>query len=177
MTASRRSPREPQLLSPHASGRRCTRMRYRLAAAAASLSLLVGCIAHEKEGDSAAAVGDWKNAYVHYRNAITEKPETPGLKPKFDNARVQALSQSRQQAGACMQQRDWTCVGSEAQFVLSIEPGAPDAAQWKAQSSLYQAMDVLQQARTAAAQRQFTQAADAVKRAREMSGAPEVAAE
>src|SRR3954471_24834816 len=144
-------------------------MRYRLAAAAASLSLFVGCIAHEKEGDSASAVGDWKTAYVHYRDALTEKPETPGLKPKFDNARVQALQQSRQQANACLQQRDWTCVGSEAQFILSVEPGAPDATQMKAQASLYQAMDVLQQARAAAAQRQFPQAADAVRRAREMS--------
>ncbi|HYV49536.1 MAG TPA: hypothetical protein VFA20_31975 [Myxococcaceae bacterium] len=152
-------------------------MRYRLAAAAASLSLFVGCIAHEKEGDSAAATGDWKSAYVHYRDALQEKAETPGLKPKFDNARTQALAQSRQQANTCLQQRDWACVGSEAQFILSVEPGAPDAAQMKAQASLYQAMDVLQQARGFAAQRNFGQAADAVKRAREMSNAPEVQAE
>src|SRR5688572_15742098 len=98
-------------------------MRYRLAAAAASLSLLVGCIAHEKEGDSSAAVGDWKTAYVHYRNALREKAETPGLQPKFDNARTQALAQARQKASTCQQQRDWVCVMSEAQFILEAEPG------------------------------------------------------
>jgi tetratricopeptide (TPR) repeat protein len=114
---------------------------------------------------------------VHYRNALQEKPETPGLKPKFDNARTQALAQSRQQAQNCVQQRDWTCVGSEAQFILTVEPGAPDASALKAQASFYQALDILQQARTAAAQRQFGQAADHVKRAREMSNTPEVAAE
>ena len=152
-------------------------MRYRLAAAAASLSLLIGCIAHEKEGDSASAVGDWKTAYVHYRNALAEKPETPGLKPKFDNARTQALAQARQKASTCQQQRDWGCVGAEAQFILEAEPGAPDAAQLMAQASFYQALDLLQQARTAAAQRQFPQAAELVRRARELSNAPEVAAE
>jgi tetratricopeptide (TPR) repeat protein len=152
-------------------------MRYRLAAAAASLSLFVGCIAHEASGDSAAAVGDWKSAYLHYRDALSEKAETPGLKPKFDNARIQALAQSRQQANTCLQQRDWTCVNSEAQFILMVEPGAPDAAQMRAQASLNQAMDVLQQARGFAAQRNFGQAADAVRRAQELSNAPEVQAE
>jgi tetratricopeptide (TPR) repeat protein len=149
-------------------------MRYRLAAVAATLALLYGCVAHEKSGDSSAAVGDWKSAFIHYRQALADQPDTPGLKQKYDNARQQALGQARQQAATCNTQRDWVCVVNESDFILSMEPGNPEATAMKAQGALHQALDVLGQARTAAAQRQYKEAADLIARARGMSNAPQV---
>lgn len=151
-------------------------MQYRLAAAAAALMFLVGCAAFTKEADSAAAAGDWKTAYVRYQAALKAKPDAKEIKQKLENARGRALQQSRAKAQLCVQQRDWDCARGEAQFILTAEPGAPDAAQLNAQASLSQALDVLESARAAAAQHRFREASEATRRATTLSSAPEVAA-
>jgi len=151
-------------------------MQYRLAAAAAALMFLVGCAAVTKEADSAAAAGDWKTAYVRYQAALKAKPDAKEIKQKLENARGRALQQSRAKAQLCVQQRDWDCARGEAQFILTAEPGAPDAAQLNAQASLSQALGVLESARAAAAQHRFREASEATRRATTLSSAAEVAA-
>ncbi len=42
--------------------------------------LLAACAAHEKAGDRAAALGDWKSAYTAYRAALAEEPDNPEVK-------------------------------------------------------------------------------------------------
>jgi hypothetical protein len=151
-------------------------MQYRLAAVATSLMFLAGCAAITKEADSAAAAGDWKTAYVRYQATLKAKPDAKEVKQKLENARGQALQQSRAKAQLCLQQRDWDCARNEAQFILAAEPGAPDAAQLNAQASMSQALDVLESARAAAAQRRFREALEETRRATTISSAPEVAA-
>src|SRR5262249_13440416 len=148
-------------------------MQYRLAAAAAALTFLAGCAAITKEADSAAAAGDWKTAYVRYQAALKAKPDAKGIKQKLENARARALQQARATAQSCLQQRDWDCARGEAQFILTAEPGAPDAAQLNAQASLSQALDLLESARAAAAQHRFREASEEITRAITLSSAPE----
>jgi hypothetical protein len=151
-------------------------MQYRLAAAAAALMFLAGCVTITKEADSAAATGDWKTAYVRYQAALEAKPDAKEVKQKLENARGRALQQSRAKAQLCLQQRDWSCVRGESQFILTAEPGAPDAVQLDAQASMSEALDVLESARATAAQRRFREALEATSRASTLSSAPEVAA-
>lgn len=151
-------------------------MRYRLAAAAAPLMFLAGCAAVTKEADSAAAAGDWKTAYVRYQAALKAKPDAKEVKQKLENARGRALQQSREKAQLCLKQRDWTCARAEAQFILTVEPGAPDAVQLNEQASTSEAMDVLESAHAAVAKGRFHEASEEVRRAATISSAPEVAA-
>src|SRR5262245_10207464 len=151
-------------------------MHYRLAAAAATLTFLAGCAAVTKEADSAAAAGDWKTAYVRYQAALKAKPDAKEVKQKLENARGRALAQSRETAQRCLQQRDWTCARAEAQFILNVEPGAPDAAQLNEQASASEAMDVLESARAAMAKGRLREAGEEARRAATLSSAPEVAA-
>ncbi len=148
-------------------------MRKILAVLVCSLAL-AGCIAHEKEGDSAAAVGDWKTAYMHYQAALREKSDTPGLKEKYDNAKNQALAQSWTKAQGCEQTQDWNCALGEAEFVLTLEPTHAGAVGLRARAATQQALGHINEARMMVAQRQYQQAYNAVKTARQKSADPQV---
>ena len=84
--------------------------------------LLASCAAHEKSGDSAAAVGDWRRAVLEYRSAVESSPDDPLLRKKFDEARAQALSSSTQRARLCASQGDFECALDEADFVAGLDP-------------------------------------------------------
>lgn len=90
--------------------------------AAAVLLTLAACAAHDKAGDKAAAVGDWKTAFVEYRQAVADDPKDPTLAARFAEARQKALAQASGQARACAAQGQWTCALNEAQFALTIDP-------------------------------------------------------
>jgi hypothetical protein len=94
--------------------------------AAALLLTLAACAAHDKAGDKAAAVGDWKTAYVEYRQAMADDEKNPQLKARFEEARQKALAQASAQARACAAQQGWECALNEAQFALGIEPANLD---------------------------------------------------
>src|SRR5688500_13772172 len=83
--------------------------------------LLVACAGHEKAGDRAAALGDWKNAYTAYRHALANDPESPELKAKYDQAREQALQDAQKRAQTCAQVEDWSCALAESDFALSVD--------------------------------------------------------
>src|SRR5262245_24406415 len=137
-----------------------------------ALLALAGCVAHEKAGDSAAATGDWKTAYTHYRQALSEKPDTPGLKEKRDAARREALSQAWQRARGCEQQGDWTCAMGESEYMLSIEPNHPDALGMKNAASARVAMARIADARAAARQLKYKEALSLLQSARTLSNDP-----
>ena len=147
---------------------------YRLALVAA---LMAGCIAHEKAGDSAAAVGNWKSAYTSYRQALTDKPDTPGLKEKYDAARQKAQAEAQAHARSCAQTQDWSCVLTEADFLLSLDPADPEAAALKGMAATHEAMRLLAQARTDGMQGQWDKALDKIKKARALSKEPAVVQE
>jgi tetratricopeptide (TPR) repeat protein len=117
-------------------------MRHALRSLAAlGLLALAACAAHEKTADKAAAIGDWKTAYVEYRQALADDEKNPQLKARYEEARQKALAQSSAQARACANQRNWGCALDEAQFALSIEPANLDLGNLRSEAAHYVALD------------------------------------
>jgi tetratricopeptide (TPR) repeat protein len=111
---------------------------------------LAACAAHDKAGDKAAALGDWKAAVAEYRQAVADKPDDPALKQKLAEARGQALAESAGKAQACRVQGQWDCVLAETDFALSLDPTSvalasqrQEAAHAVARSKVAQAEDQL----------------------------------
>src|SRR6266702_4504724 len=117
--------------------------------------LLASCVAHEKSGASAAAVGDWRHAVLEYRSAVESSPEDPVLRKKFDEARAHALSSSTQRARLCASQGDFECALDA------------DAAR---QVALLRVRD----AQSAIARGDLDRAGAALRAGRELSSAPDV---
>ncbi|WP_426754519.1 hypothetical protein [Myxococcus sp. Y35] len=136
--------------------------------------VLGACAAHEKTGDRAAAVGDWKAAYTSYRQALTSEPDNPELKVKFDAARSKALQDAQQRAQTCAQVNDWGCALAESDFALSVEPGNAEIATFRAHAALQVALGQLDTAVTQAQQGQYVDAVSLMDRALQLSQAPEV---
>ena len=141
-----------------------------------SSMLLAACTAHEKSGDRAAAVGDWKSAYVSYRQALADEPEQAGLKEKYERARTQAMQASQARAQSCAQVADWGCALTEADFALGIEPGNAEIASFRANAATQSALARLETAEQASVRGQLPEAVAELQRAEQLSPAPEVKA-
>ncbi|MGB8930724.1 MAG: hypothetical protein WCC48_05680, partial [Anaeromyxobacteraceae bacterium] len=141
------------------------------------LALLAACVAHDKQGDKYAAVGDWKNAWANYRQAVADKPDDPVLKQKYEDARAQALSGAVAQANACASQRAWDCALNEANFALTVDPSRTDMADLSTRAGTGVALARLAQVQGEVVAGRFQQAAALIKQARQLSDDPAVAAE
>ncbi|MBF5042454.1 hypothetical protein FGE12_08580 [Aggregicoccus sp. 17bor-14] len=140
-----------------------------------SSMLLGACTAHEKSGDRAAAVGDWKSAYMSYRAALGDEP-TPELQKKFAEARDHAMADTQKRAQACAQVNDWNCALQEADFALQIDGGNAELASFRANAANQVALSHLEAADAATARGQFPEAVASVQRALQLSSSPEVKA-
>src|SRR5689334_10853752 len=118
-----------------------------------SSMLLGACTAHEKSGDRAAAVGDWKSAYMSYRAALGDEP-TPELQKKFAEARDHAMADTQKRAQACAQVNDWNCALQEADFALQIDGGNAELASFRANAANQVALSHLEAADSASARGQ-----------------------
>lgn len=136
--------------------------------------VLAACAGHEKAGDRAAAVGDWKSAYSAYRTALANDPDSPELKAKYDQAREQALQDAQKRAQACAQVEDWDCALAESDFALSVDGGNAEIAAFRARAATQVALRQLQFASEQAQRGQFPEAVDLMERATQLSSAPEV---
>ncbi len=94
---------------------------------ACAISLLA-CVAHEKSGDRAAALGDWKLAEQEYGAAVAKDPGKKELQEKYSQARTAALGQSTRQAQTCAAGRDWECALAESDYALRLDPASPGMA-------------------------------------------------
>ena len=93
---------------------------------------LTGCAAHHmKTGDRAAAVGDWATAEAEYRNALVRKPDEPGLKEKYTNAKVEAMKQAKSRATACLNERNFQCAQGQADYAANLDTADGEAQQLK----------------------------------------------
>jgi tetratricopeptide (TPR) repeat protein len=108
--------------------------------AALGLLALAACAAHDKAGDKAAAVGDWKTAYLEYRQAVADDEKNPQLKARYEEARQKALAQTSSQARACAARQDWECALNEAQFALSIDGANLDLGNLRSEAAHYVAL-------------------------------------
>jgi tetratricopeptide (TPR) repeat protein len=83
----------------------------------------VACAAHEKAGDRAAAVGDWKTAEREYAQALRGDPDSPEKRAKYQSARSAAVASSTAKAQACSVSQDWECAFAEADYALRLDEG------------------------------------------------------
>lgn len=149
-------------------------MRVMTRAAVVLLLCLTACVAHEKNGDRAAAVGDWKTALAAYREALLREPESPALKEKFEQARKEALVAASQRAHTCASAQEWQCAVEEADFALSLDGSNTELAAFRANAARSLALDVVRRARAAAGTQQFPEAFGLLQRATRVSNDPRV---
>ncbi len=133
------------------------------------LLCLTACVAHEKNGDRAAAVGDWKTAQAAYREALMREPESPALKEKYERARQEAVVAAAQRARTCSSAREWQCVLEEADFALSLDSSQTELATLRADAAREMGSEQLQRARDAMANGQYAEALGFLKRATTVS--------
>ncbi|MFN0063433.1 MAG: hypothetical protein ACKVPX_13075 [Myxococcaceae bacterium] len=137
----------------------------------AAALLLSSCVAHESNGDRAAALGDWRNAYASYREAVGQYPDDPKLRRKFESAKVEALRAARSKAQTCAAATDWPCAASEAEFALSLEPSDTALAQLYRDASTRVALAQVEGARDAARRLDFETAFQLLRSAGEQGTA------
>ena len=135
---------------------------------------LAACMAHDKAGDQAAALGDWKTAYVNYREALADAPTDPKLKEKYERARAEALRASIAAARGCIARQQWACAVNEADFALSIDGGNVELSNIRRDAGREQALGNVEQARGQVAQGQLRQADATLRDAQRLSSDPKV---
>lgn len=140
-----------------------------------ALSLLASCVAHDKSADKFAAVGDWKNAWSEYRQALADKPDDPILKQKYENARTKAIATSVAQANTCASQRAWDCALQEADFVLTVDSTRADMADIRRRAATEVALTRLSRVQEEVSRGRFQAAAGLIQEARQLSDDPAVA--
>lgn len=146
-------------------------------AALLALSLTAACVAHDKQGDRYAAVGDWKNAYANYRQAVADRPNDPALRQKYEDARARALQDATGAADACASQAQWECALAEADFVLSVDPSRTDVAPIRQRAATEVALSRLSRVQGEVVAGRLPQAAGLIQQARQLSNDPAVEAE
>jgi len=139
-----------------------------------SVFWLVGCAAHERDGDRAAALGDWKTALREYRAALSNEPESPKLKEKYQQARHEAALSAFRHAQSCAAMQDWNCALTEADSALQIDDGNTEIATFRASAALSLARAHLQAAREATERGDFQRAFERLERATVVSKQPEI---
>lgn len=138
--------------------------------------VLAACVAHEKAGDQAAALGDWRSAYGAYSAALAKEPESAVLKEKYANAKARASADAYQKAQACAAGGDWGCALGEAEFALELDGGNPQIASFRANAAKNLALSRLSQARQEAEQGKYRFSLELIEKARALSNDPEVLA-
>lgn len=140
--------------------------------------LLVGaCAAHEKTGDRAAALGDWRSAERSYAEALRKDPEKKELQEKYRQAKTAALADATRRADACAVARDWECALAESSYALGLDPGSAAMATLRREAGREAGFLRLRRAADAAAQRDVAGALNLVLSAREASDDAAVVAE
>lgn len=135
------------------------------------------CVAHEKVGDQAAVVGDWKTAVNEYGEALSKEPESPELKQKFENAKRQAIDSSFKKAQACATSGDWACAVGEADYALQLDSGNQEIAAFRATAARSLALQQIAQSRDVAMKGDFRGALQLIERSQALSSDATVAQE
>jgi tetratricopeptide (TPR) repeat protein len=152
-------------------------MKKRLALSFVAAVLIMACAAHEKAGDQAAALGDWKGAYAQYSAALAKDPESPELQAKYQNARQQAIADAYRKAQACAAASDWSCAVGEADYALEVDSGNAEIAAFRANAARSLALARISQSHGEATQGRFRVAFDMIESAKALSNDASVAQE
>ena len=114
-----------------------------------TLLLLGACMSHEKAGDRAAAVGDWRKAVLDYRRAVEADPEDGSKRAKYVKAKSKAAELAMTSARQCFEDREYSCALSEAEYVLTLDPGSREASSIRRSARTGMATQSLEAAKTA----------------------------
>lgn len=142
--------------------------------AAALLLAVASCAAHEKAGDRAAAVGDWKTAEREYGAAARKDPSKKELQDKYQQARVAAVEGSSRAATACYAARDFECALAEASYALALDPGRVEVATLRRDAGREAGLQRVARAREASGRGDHRGALALLLSAREASDDPRV---
>jgi tetratricopeptide (TPR) repeat protein len=148
-----------------------------LLVAAAILFALAACAAHEKAGDRAAAVGDWKTAERAYGEAARRSPEKKELQEKHRQAKAAAVDGAAQKATACAAARDWECAYAESSYAVDLEPGRVELATFRRDAAREAALQRVARARDLSARGDHRGALGLLESARQASDDPRVVAD
>ncbi len=137
---------------------------------------MLSCAAHEKAGDSAAAVGDWKRAVNEYRTAVQKNPSDAKLRQKYAEAKGHAVATSTRKAQSCGAQGNWECALSEADFATSLDDSlAPTLAPLRADAARHVALSKVSEARAATSRNDLDSALASLRSASKTSSSTDVA--
>ena len=139
--------------------------------------LVGGCVAHERNGDAAAAIGDWRTALAEYREGLQKEPGSPVLREKYQRARNEAIAGGLRKGQACSSSEDWSCALKQADYVLRIDDGNAEAATLRAAARKGLARKWIAKARSQTARREFRAAWADLQRAQEASSDPDLTVE
>jgi tetratricopeptide (TPR) repeat protein len=139
--------------------------------------VLAACVAHEKVGDKAAAVGDWETALNAYGQALADDPNKPELKEKYERAKREAIADAYKKAQACASAGDWKCAVGEADFALKVDGGNSEIAAFRANAARSLALQQIAESHQVATQGKFRAALDMIDRAKVLSSDPAVVQE
>jgi tetratricopeptide (TPR) repeat protein len=153
------------------------RRPFPLLLAVAILVALAACAAHEKAGDRAAAVGDWKAAERAYGEAARRSPDKKELQDKHRQAKAAAVDGATQKARACSAAKDWECAYSESSYALDLEPGRVELATFRRDAAREAALLRVAAARGTSARGDHRAALGLLESAKQASDDPRVVAE
>ncbi len=146
-------------------------------ALALAVATLAACASHEKLGDRAAAVGDWKSAEAQYAEAARADPQNAEKRAKWQQARTQAIQGAVAAARACQVSQDWECAFAESDYLVRLEPGSAEYAGMRVEAGRNAAFLRLRRASEAGARRDHRAAFDLLAQAKAASNDPGVQAE
>jgi tetratricopeptide (TPR) repeat protein len=141
------------------------------------LAFTLACAAHEKSGDRAAALGDWRTAEREYAAAVAKEPEKKELQEKYRQAKAAALEDATKRAQACQVARDWECAFGEADYALGLDPTSATLAALRRDAGREVGYLRLRRATESASRRDWATALQLVEGARAATDDPGVAAE
>ncbi len=152
-------------------------MMKRWACALLMALVMAACVAHEKVGDKAAAVGDWETALNAYGQALADDPSKPELKEKYERAKREAVADAYKKAQACASAGDWKCAVGEADFALKVDGGNSEIAAFRATAARSLALQQITESHQVATQGKFRVALDMIDKAKVLSSDPAVVQE
>lgn len=152
-------------------------MMKRWACALLMALVMAACVAHEKVGDKAAAVGDWETALNAYGQALADDPNKPELKEKYERAKREAVADAYKKAQACASAGDWKCAVGEADFALKVDGGNAEIAAFRASAARSLALQQIGESHQVATQGKLRAALDMIDRAKVLSSDPAVVQE
>jgi tetratricopeptide (TPR) repeat protein len=141
---------------------------------AVALTLLSGCVSHERRGDDAAALNDWRGAYHNYRQALQDAPQDPRIAQKHERAKKLAVEEAASRAESCQASESWDCVVQQLEFVTELEPGRPGAAERLKRGRVRLGLGKNAQAGRLLEEGRFADACALLKQARGLSRDPEL---